>query len=308
MRIPARVWVAIGASLALSGCATYTPIRTHFNKGVRLYNEKNYPGAAREYRLALEEDPCDWRARFNLAMSLEEMDRKEQARAEYEWILGQRPDDLRTSINLAGMDIEAGNRDLGYARLEALIVRYPTMAMPKVALATQYLREDRLDEAETLARDALKIDDSDIEANYILGEILAKKARTMEAGTLEREETVREARLHLATALKNDPNDVASILALGRLERAEGKTDLAHSYYRRVVLHRRRNEEAHQALAEMSEEAGDLEDAVQHLLEIRAIGGPGAAAVAARLTRLYAELLRQEEQRLTSSRPASEPQ
>src|SRR5262245_20426779 len=117
MRIPARVWVAIGASLALGGCATYTPIQTHINKGVRLYNEKNYSGAAREYRLALEEDPLDYRARFNLAMSLEELGRKDQAREEYEWILSQRPGDLRATVNLAGMDIEAGDRDAGYARL-----------------------------------------------------------------------------------------------------------------------------------------------------------------------------------------------
>ena len=96
-RTPFPASVARGARRPWSRAAraTYTPVRTHFNKGVRLYDEENYSGAGREYRLAIEEDPMDHRAHFNLAMTLEEQGRTDLARAEYEWILSVRPDDLR---------------------------------------------------------------------------------------------------------------------------------------------------------------------------------------------------------------------
>ena len=44
--------VAFGA--AFIGCSTTTSVRSHFETGARLYDEKNYAGAAREYRLAIE--------------------------------------------------------------------------------------------------------------------------------------------------------------------------------------------------------------------------------------------------------------
>jgi tetratricopeptide (TPR) repeat protein len=294
------------AALCLSGCASYTPIETSFNRGVRLYNDKNYAGAAREYRLALEEDPMDHRARFNLAMTLEEMGRTEQARAEYQWILSTRPQDLRAAVNLAAIEMEAGEREAAYARLEEVAARYDTMALPRVALATHYLKDGRLEDAERMARAALAIDEADIEANFILGEVLSRRAQSCEAGSAERVRLADEARKAYLAALANQPGDVASLLALGRLEMAEGRRDRARDYFRRVVLQRRWSLEAHVALADLSEESGDLEGAVHHLLQVRSLGGDRAGDVAPRLARLYAELQRQEELRTPVSRPASE--
>lgn len=59
--------------LVLDGCfkRCVTPIRTHFNKGVYEYSAGDYDAAISEFRLAIEEDPGDRRARFNLAEALE---------------------------------------------------------------------------------------------------------------------------------------------------------------------------------------------------------------------------------------------
>jgi Flp pilus assembly protein TadD len=284
---------AVLAVLAAGCSTTPSPVRTHFNQGVRLYAEENYPGAAREYRLALEEDPLDHRARFNLAVTLEEMERTDLARAEYEWILSVRPEDLRASANLAAIDIETGNAEAGYARLQGLVDRYPTMAMPRVALATHYFREGRLDEAEMLVFQAVKIDGSDIEANFLHGQILEKRGQLV------------EARASYERALKNAPNDVASLMALGRVERASGRPDLARSYLRRAVSRRRNSLEAHRALAELEEEAGNFEAAAGHLWEVRRLDREGADRVSSDLARVYRELLRREEGR-AASRPASD--
>jgi tetratricopeptide (TPR) repeat protein len=303
MRIPSRGttstwWMAAAAALCCAGCASYTPIRTHFNKGVRLYSEGNYSGAAREYRLAIEDDPMDHRAHFNLAMAHEEMGRTDLARAEYEWILRVRPDDLRASVNLAAIEIEAGEVESGYARLQRMVDAYATLALPRVALGTHYLRDGRLDEAETLVREGLARDDSDIEGNFLLGEILVRRADAMDAGTPAHGAAIDEARQAYHRSLANEPDDVASLLALARLERKAGKPDLSRNYYRRVVLQRRRSEESHRALADLCEEAGDLEEAVRHLWEVRAIAGDAATDVPPRLIRLYAELRQREESRV----------
>ena len=281
-----RYFARLGAVAAalLASCATYTPIRTHFNQGVRLYEEENWAGAAREYRLALEEDPCDHRARFNLAVTLEEMGRTDLARAEYEWIIANRPGDLRASANLAAIEIEEGNKEAGYARLQALVDRYETMAMPRVALASHYVRDGRTEEALVLVRQALEIDSSDIEANFLLGRILEERS------------DFPGARAAYEKSLANAPNDVASLLALGRVERATGKPDLARSYYRRAAGRNRNSLEAHRALAQMAEESGSLEEAVRHLWEVRRLEKEPSSQTWSDLLRLYEALARQAQE------------
>jgi tetratricopeptide (TPR) repeat protein len=174
--------------------------------------------------------------------------------------------------------------------------------MPRVALATHYLGDNRFDDAERLARQAVRLDDSDIEGNFILGEILLRKADRAGAGSAEGMALMDEARMRLRRALANAPGDVASLLALGRLELAAGKPTLARSYYRRVVMERRNSLEAHRALAELAEGDGDLEQAVEHLWEVRRLDRKAGERVSADLVRLYGELLRREESR----RPAAE--
>jgi uncharacterized protein HemY len=176
-----------------------------------------------------------------------------------------------------------------------------------VGLATHYLREGRIEEAEVLVRDALKIDDSDVEGNFLLGEILVRKAAGFDAGSPERAALVAEARKAFETSLANAPDDVASLLALGRLERAEGRPGLARSYYRRVVLQKRQSAEAHEALADLHEDSGELEHAVNNLLNLRMLAPERDAEISARLQRLYATLYHREVQRTPATRPAGEP-
>ena len=302
---PLTSWLAL--AVILTGCSTPSSCpRGPFERGVRLYDEENYAGAAREYRLAIEDDAMNIRAHFNLAMTHEQMNRPDLAREEYGWILSVCPDDLRASVNLAAMEIEAGEREVGYARLEGVISRYPTLAMPRVALATHYYREDRLDQAEALVKDALQRDPSDVEANFLLGMIVMTRAERLDAEDPVRGDLLKEARKQFELSLKNSPNDVPSLLALGRLARLEGHTDRARDYYRRVTLQKRNAIEAQLALADLSEEAGDLEETAYRLWQIRKIDPKRSEEVSRRLARIYDVLRRQEEGPAPASRAVPE--
>jgi Tfp pilus assembly protein PilF len=297
----------LALAVFVSACSTPSSCpQGHFERGVRLYGEDNFEGAAREYRLAIEDDPMDIRAHFNLAVTLEEMKRPDLAREEYAWILSVRPEDLRASVNLAAMEIESGQREIGYSRLEGVVARYPTLAMPRVALATHYYREDRMEEAENLVRDGLAKDPSDIEGNFLLGTILVAKAERLDAGDPARAGILIDARKHFELALKNAPNDIPSLLALGRLARLEGRSARARDYFRRVTLHKRSSLEAHLALADLAEENGELEEAAYQLWQVRKIDPKRTEEVSSRLARIYDALRRQEEIPAPATRPESE--
>ena len=104
-----------------------TPIRSHFNQGVYHYSKGAYDAAISEYRLALEEDAGDWRARFNLAEALEaratrlelggEPEEAEALRREaeehYVRILADDPGNLRASVNLAARERQRGDAGAG---------------------------------------------------------------------------------------------------------------------------------------------------------------------------------------------------
>ncbi|HYC78391.1 MAG TPA: tetratricopeptide repeat protein [Planctomycetota bacterium] len=267
----------VAAFVALAGCGGITPVRTHFNKGVYQDAQGNPAGAVAEYRLALEEDPEDFRARFNLGAALEDLAalrleqgrleeatrHREEARAHYAAILATRPGDVRASANLAALEFEdadAGDPEAearAEERLLAAARRHPDLATPRTALAARRLRKGRLDDAESALREALKVDPSDVEANDLLGRTLAAKG------------DVDGARKAFAEALRRDPDDLAAMLALGDLERSAGRPGDAAAWYRRAVLRRRDLLEAHLALSELDAEAGDAESALAHLLEAR---------------------------------------
>src|SRR6185503_3331646 len=103
----------------------------------------------------------------------------------------------------------------------------------------------------TLACKALAIDPADVEANYLMGRIQEERGDAI------------SARAAYEKALKSAPNDVATLLALGRVERKLGRPALARSYLRRAASRSRNSLEANRGLAEMAEEAGDLEEAAR---------------------------------------------
>ena len=75
----------------LSSCGSYTPLNSHYNRGVELYDQGRLPDAIREYRLALEDDADNARTHYNLAVCFHDQGKKDAAAAEYQEVLRLAP-------------------------------------------------------------------------------------------------------------------------------------------------------------------------------------------------------------------------
>jgi tetratricopeptide (TPR) repeat protein len=319
---------AAAAALALVSCGGVAPYRTAFNRGAYLASQGDLEAAIREYREALADDESDFRARFNLASTLEDLSdvrRKEgrndealkaknEATAHYERILADRPNDLRASCNLAATlfeEADATNDPALEARAAALLKSAaeasPGSALPIRALAVRRFRKGDPKSAEEEALRALAIDGADPETNYLLGELAAAR------GEFDL------ALLRFRRGLSASPDDVAALLSVGRVEasraasfEAEGRTNEAAkaraeaiTHLRRVAMIRRDNYEAHASLAALEEAEGDYRAAAAHLvlaqkLDDRRLGGE-RPDYGARLAALYERLA--AEAKAASERP-----
>ncbi len=283
---PAYLLLVLG--LLCAGCfhRGVTPIRTHFNKGVYHYAEGALDAAISEYRLALDEDTRDHRARFNLAEALETKalaldgegagERAEHLRQEaedhYEALLADAPGHLRASVNLAAREYHTGDSSAAEDRLRAALTRHPHSALPRVALAAHRLSSNQpaaRHEAIDLLEEALRQDPTNVDANVLVGHALSRQAMD-ESGSAEIDpELIGRARAAFRRALELSADDVGALMALARLERRAGRHADALPWLRRALYIYPDLIEAHLELSEILATRGDLEEATLHLWQSR---------------------------------------
>ncbi len=292
---------AVLTALSLAACfggGGITPIQTAFNRGVYQESVGDYDAAIAEYREALEENPDDHRARFNLGFVYEAKPRelavggdskgaeqyRQLARREYELLLEEVPDHPRASVNLAAMRY-AEDPEASDEMLRGLIERHPDRAQPRTALAAHLLAKGKPEEAIALLEEANRLEPAHFQTNLLLGD----GYRALGDVDMAREAYTR--------ALRRDDSDLSALMALASLEIDDSKPDAAASYLERILFVDPYNFRAHIALAQVREGQGDLESAVVHLLLARR--QPDAAAdreeIGEHLQSLYRRLLEADE-------------
>lgn len=284
------------ACVACFGGGGITPVRTPFNKGVYHYSAGNYDEAIAEYHLALDENPDDHRARFNLAMAYEakalelgrdgkaELARKlaGDAEREYRTLLRLRPGALRASINLAAIEYARGEGERAKRRLAEAIRDHGDIGLPRTSLASYLLREGKAREAASVLEGALAVDPASLEANMLMG-----RARQALAD-------VQGARSAYLKALERDDSDLATLLSLARLAVENREPEEALVWLQRMLFIDPDHFEAHLLLSEVFEKLGRGEEALRHLWRARDLDPGGEARgrkYRARLGALYQGLL-----------------
>ncbi len=313
-KLAARLALGLVPVILTAGCGFggggVSPVRTSFNKGVYHYSRGNLDEAIAEYRLALEENEGDRHARFNLAVALEAKARRRRqeddseaaeklerrAEDEYRALVEENPEFLRAIVNLAACEYDLGQRDAAAARLADAIERFDGAALPHVALATQEFRtlrgEASLGTASRAAFESLlkridaglDRDPASIQGNMLRGDVhaeLARRARSSSARTvgtsalgLDAETHVSAARASYEKALLREPSDIATLLALGHLEKEERSWAVAATFFERVSFIDPDHFEARLSLSEVLTRMGDVEGATYNLWRARALDRP----------------------------------
>lgn len=267
-----------------------TPIRTPFNRGVWHHENGDLEAAIAQYRLALEEDAHDVRARFNLAVALEECSRRSrprdptlaaEAEQQYGRVLVDDPDNLRAQVNLAAIERDRGDLDAARRRLLQARTSAPAVALPCTALAVLHEAAGDVVAAEAALREAVAREPLDFAANLQLGRMLGAAGRH------------EEARAALAAARRSEPDSVDALLALAELEAAADHLGEALALVEQALLQDDRSFAAHRLAAELCERRGRLEPAVFHAWQARDLDpeAPPRFDHRAHLRRLYELLL-----------------
>lgn len=265
----------------LAGCGSYTPIDSHYNKGVEFYDQKRLPEAIQEYKLAVDDDPKNYRAHFNLAVCYHDDGKIEEALREYERVLELHPQNARAMVNVASIRGSEGKESEALALLEKAVQVDPDSGFPRSSLGAYYERKGDLDRALAEYRASVKIEPGHVTGHYRIGLLLAKR------------EDFRGAGAAFDAALASDPDDVATLVAASDAHERGGEAKAAMLLLERALVHVPDRGDHWLKLAGLYEVQGRLEDAVAALWEARATKAP-AATVGPKLKALYEKLAAQE--------------
>jgi tetratricopeptide (TPR) repeat protein len=164
----------------------------------------------------------------------------------------------------------AGKIDEAVAVLRKAIALEPTSAEPRAELAGLYARQDKAPDAVAAAEDALKVDPRNLEANRILGSVLAALAEQRQAAKPGDDVAAypKRAMAALEIARGDGAGDLSVDLALARLYLEADRAADAIPLLRRIVLEQPQYAEGSVLLADAQEAAGVPDAAVETLTNL----------------------------------------
>src|SRR5215208_7181237 len=165
-----------------------------------------------------------------------------------------------------------GNADAALASLQRAAAADPRSAEIRAEIAALYFRKNppaRV-EGEKFAREALALDENNVEANRALGSLFANAVEAaVRARTAPTPEDVKNAILHLERAAAGMVGtDLQLQYFLGQMYLRDNQPQKAVQALARVVAQNPGNPSARQLLAGAYAAAGDLKDAIATLSEV----------------------------------------
>jgi tetratricopeptide (TPR) repeat protein len=245
----------------LAACSTYSPLDSHYNRGVEFYDRGDRAEAIREYTLAIEDDPEHYRAHYNLAVCLQDLGKLDEA-----------------LVNLAALRLEQGREAEALPLLERAARSDPDSGFPRSSLGSYHERKGDLARAEAEYRASVALEPAHVAGHHRLGLLLARR------GDLE------GAVAEFDAALDSHPDDLATLLASSEARERKGDSRGALLHLERALERARDRADLWVRLAALYEAEGRLEDAMAALWEARAVG----ADVKQRLASLHSRLAGRE--------------
>lgn len=170
--------------------------------GVIAFARGDAAEAERLVKKALELEPEVRTGRFNLARLLDSKGQRAEAEALYREELATYPDNGKAHFNLAQLHRESGDRPRYLQALRSALEAAPEFGPPYFFLAREHLNEGRLEAAEKLAAEGLKVAPGSPVAplgHYVLADVYNRRGKAAAA----RDEVARARRLE--AALRKNP-------------------------------------------------------------------------------------------------------
>jgi tetratricopeptide (TPR) repeat protein len=160
-----------------------------------------------------------------------------------------------------------GDQAGALAALERAATADPKSAEVRAEIAAFHLRRDRRADAETAAREALTLNEANLEAHRVLGLVFAAQADTINANAAPQkfQAVAREAIQHLERAGKDMAAGIDVLFSLGRLYLRMGEAMRAVETFIRVVTQNPGSAQGRLFLAQAYAEADDLRNAISTL-------------------------------------------
>jgi tetratricopeptide (TPR) repeat protein len=263
--------------LALSSCSTYSPLDSHYNRGVEFYDDGRLPDAIREYQLALQDNPENLRAHYNLAVCFHDQGKKDDAAAEYGEVLRLDPANARALVSLASIRADEKKDAEAKELLEKAVAADKHSAFPSSSLGAYYERRGDLDRAMEAYKASVAVEPDHAPGHCGIARILSKR------GAFE------DAAAEYELALASDGSDIAVLLAASEAREKTGEIKAAMLLLERALIHVKDRPALWIRLARYYEVQERLEDAVAALWEARGLD-PANVDVGPRLKALYAKL------------------
>jgi len=219
--------------------------QTHVERAQRASKAGDTGVAERELRAALEANPDDPTARFNLAVLLARHDRADEAEEQYRTLLAQDPDQTAARFNLGGLLAGQGRMEEAVAELERVVATVPDFKEARFNLAGALSRLGRWSEAAEQLAALRRIDPGFRDAGLLEAAALLDAGRTEEA--LER----------LDALVAADPDNARLLLRRAEALAAAGRWAEARASLERELTRRPTSGELTHGLARLLATAAD---------------------------------------------------
>jgi predicted Zn-dependent protease len=243
-----------------------------------IYDRMNHPNEAlQDYEHALQLDPDLLTVRIRVAeLYLERVDPK-RAAPHVERLFAEHPDRAVVKARLGQCRMLQGRMDEARELLEAAVEELPDDPLLLIHLAQLDIRQGRPEWAEQWLRRVLKADPADSVARYTLFTALQRQGREQEAQQALADHKKYKLLLERANKLLRDEaeqtgTDPEIPAEAGTILLQIGQERLGLYWLHQALRRDPNHQQAHRALADHYDRAGDKEKADSHRKQLRAGG------------------------------------
>ena len=223
----------------------------HYKQGINLSRRGDDKGAKAAFEKTLQADPKAYEALYNLGVLADRAGQSNQALGYYQKALSIQPDYEQAARGVVLQHLRNGNPQAAVRFIEPIAKRWKRNAYLQAIHAKALIAANRIDEAETIAREALRRDERSVPA------MIALAHASLQRGRQELAESI------LAQALVVDGNHPEIHFLQGKAYEAAGRLAEALSSYRKAIELRPEYAEARMALGILYMAGGNYAQALQ---------------------------------------------